>query len=295
MADRLPPLKSIEAFVAVAQTLSFSKAALELNITKSAVSRRIQVLEADLGTRLLSRNPSAVKLTDSGQTYFDLTSAVFADLHRATTALDLAKTRSVLRISVPESFASVWLVPRLSSFYKKNYEIELHLDSRSYYEQLDLRDVDVGIRVSRTPPGAHHAERFMTLTQFPVCSPDLIAQSPITAIDDLNDRTIIVLTTMADAWDDWLRQAGRSDIRPQNVLAFDTMSLVMKAATSGLGIAMGIGELGKSELDEGRLVAPFEPRLAGAYSLFFVCRRQDVSRRAVLRFRNWLIAEADAT
>jgi LysR family glycine cleavage system transcriptional activator len=295
MVKRLPPLKSIEAFVIVAKLLSFSKAALELNISKSAVSRRIQALEADLDIRLIERGANSVQLTAAGQTYYDLTGPAFATLHRAALALDGAHRRSVLKIALPESFASVWLMPRLSDFYARHRDSQLHLDSAGYFEQQDLRDVDVLIRVNRDKPAHHHAERLMALSQFPVCSPDLLSRTPLRTIDDLRDRPLIMLTTMADAWGDWLHHVGRPDLQPQKVLSFDTMSLVMRAAASGLGVAMGFGELCERELAEGRLVAPFPQKLIGSRSLYFVCRQADVSKRSVRRFRNWLMEESVAT
>lgn len=291
MTGRLPPLRSIEAFVVVARTLSFTKAALELNITKSAVSRRIQALEADLGTRLLQRTANTVRLTASGRTYAEMTSAAFADLHRATRAMALAKTSSVVRVAVPESFASVWLMPRLSRFYAAYRGVELQFDSIGYFDQLDLRDVEVAIRVARSQPLAHHSEKLMQLTQLPICAPQFLEAAPIATVDDLAGRPVIVLTTMEDAWTDWLASIGRPDIQFDTCLRFDTMSLVIRAASAGLGIALGIGELCEAELAQGRLVAPFGDAVVRERALYFVCRKQDVSRRAVGRFRNWLVNE----
>jgi LysR family glycine cleavage system transcriptional activator len=288
---RLPPLRSIEAFVVVARLLSYSRAAQELNVSKSAVSRRIQALEADLDIRLFDRGANSVALTRAGRTYFDITGPAFAALHRAAAAMDEQESRSLLRIGLPESFASVWLMPRLSSFYARHRDVELHLDSANYFDQEDLREIDIAIRVSQEKPPHHHAERLMTLTQFPVCAPELRAREAIRSVDDLARTPMIVLTTMADAWGNWLAQVGRPDIQPRKVMHFDTMSLVMRAATNGLGVAMGIGELCANDLGDGRLVAPFEDKLVGRRSLFFMCRKEDVSKRAVRRFRNWLMAE----
>ncbi|WP_297506883.1 LysR substrate-binding domain-containing protein [uncultured Caulobacter sp.] len=294
MRKRLPPLISIEAFVVVARLMSISRAADELNISKSAVSRRVQALEADLGQALLNRGRSGVSLTNAGKAYFSVTGPAFEALHDAAEIVASADRRRTLKVAVPESFASVWLLPRLSKFYAANSDIELQLDSVGYYDQLDLKDVDVVIRVSKGQPTANHAEKFMALSQFPVASPDLLNRSPIRSLEDLSRHKQIVLSTMKDAWSDWLSHVGGGDIKPSKVLQFDTMSLVMRAAANGLGVALVFGELCEAELNSGALVAPFAERIVGVRSLDFVCRKQDVSRRTVRRFRNWLITEAAA-
>ena len=294
MRKRLPPLISIEAFVAVAQVMSISRAAERLNISKSAVSRRLQALEADLGQVLIHRNPSGLRLTHAGQSYYSITGPAFQALHDAAEVIASAERRRTLKIAVPESFASVWLLPRLSKFYAANPDIELQLDSVGYYEQLGLENVDVVIRVSKGQPPAHHTENFMALSQFPVASRDLLRRSPIRSLEDLSQHTQIVLSTMKDGWSDWLSHAGGEHIQPGKILKFDTMSLVMRAATNGLGVALIIGELCEEELASGALVAPFAEKIIGVRSLYFICRKQDVSRRTVRRFRNWLIMEAAA-
>lgn len=294
MVQRLPPLKSIEAFVVVARLRSFSKAAGELNITKSAVSRRIAALEADLGLQLFGRTGNSVKLTSAGQIYFEHTGPAFAALHQAARAVQRLENRSVLRVALPESFASTWLMPRLSRFYEVNRDIELRLDSKGYFDQLELRDADVLIRVGKDMPQAHHAERLMPISQFPVCSPTLLSGRRVETLEDIQHLTFIKLSTMMDAWDDWLALVGRPDFHPHKVLHLDTMSLVNQAALNGLGVALGIGELCEADLRLGRLQAPFAERLIGVRSLFFVCRKQDISKRSVRRFRNWLMVEAAA-
>ena len=83
MSQRLPPLRAIEAFVVVAETLSYAKAAHELNLTKSAISRRIQSLESDLGVRLFRRSNKALELTADGEAYHGITGPAFDEIGRA--------------------------------------------------------------------------------------------------------------------------------------------------------------------------------------------------------------------
>lgn len=292
MTQRLPPLKSIEAFVAVAETLSYGKAASSLNITKSAVSRRIQSLEGDLGVRLLHRMNKALALTKDGEAYFQVTGPAFGALRSAGRVVRRQARNTILRVALPESFASYWLIPRLPKFYEVHQDIELQLDSLGYFQSLEGENVDVALRVSRAPLAGYACDQVMAMVQLPVASPALLARTALRSIDDLASHTLLHLRTMADVWPEWLAAAGRQDLAPLKALSFDTMSLSLDAAANGLGVAMGVEGLCRGDLDSGRLVAPLPHRLEGRRALYFTCHKQDAAKPAIRKFRNWLLAES---
>lgn len=291
MVQRLPPLRAIEAFVLVAETLSFTKAAQELNITKSAVSRRVQSLEDDLGVKLLRRASKALELTADGVGYFKITGPAFDALRTAGAQIDRPRRNNTLRVALPQSFASSWLIPRMAGFYEKYPDTDLQLDSLGYFNMLESDDVDVLLKVAKEPPPALHSEKLMRVVQFPVCSPQLMGAGPA-ALDDIAAHTLLHLNTMPSAWQEWLQLAGRPDLLNARALHFDTMSLAMDAAANGLGLAMGAEVVCQRDLGRGRLVAPFPQRLEDLRAMYFVCRKRDVSNRMVRRFRTWLFAQA---
>jgi DNA-binding transcriptional LysR family regulator len=293
MAQRLPPLKAIEAFVLVAETSSFAKAALELNITKSAISRRIQSLEDDLGVKLFRRSNKALALTHDGVGYFKITGPAFEALRTAGSQIAGPRRGNTLRVALPQSFASSWLIPRMADFHAKYPDIDLELDSQGYFNMLESENVDVLLKVAKEPPPSFHAEKFMPVVQFPVCSPDLLGSRPA-RLDDIGSRTLLHLASMPDAWAEWLQIAGRLDLLKGRSRQFDTMSLALDAAANGLGFAMGAEVVCQRDLRRGRLIAPFPQRLDGLRAMYFVCRKRDVSSRMVRRFRTWLFAEAQA-
>ena len=110
------PLRSIEAFVVAARTLSLARAATILNLTVPAVSRRIQLLERDLGMQLFQRLPRGLSLTDAGAKYFDALRPSWEIVCNATEAARVKVRRGSLKISVTPTFAANWLVPRLMRF-----------------------------------------------------------------------------------------------------------------------------------------------------------------------------------
>jgi LysR family glycine cleavage system transcriptional activator len=292
ISQRLPPLKSIEAFVSVAESMSYAKAADELNITKSAISRRIQSLESDLNVRLLRRSSKALELTADGAAYFKVTGPAFTALRTAGSMLERPPRSNTLKIALPQSFASSWLIPRLPSFYRQHPEIDLQLDSLGYFKSLEGEDIDVVLQVAKEPIRAFHCEKFMKMVQFPVCSPAILDRFPVSDVADLANHTLLYLKTMPGAWSEWLKVAGRPDLTVPKAQHFDTMSLSLEAAANGLGFAMGVDLLCRDDIAKGRLAAPFPQQLADARALYFVCRKKDVSSRLVRRFRSWLMAEA---
>ncbi len=292
MSTRLPPLKAIEAFVAVARTLSLGQAGRELNITKSSVSRRIQSLERDLGTPLFRRGGRLLELTADGTAYLRLTGPAFDSIHRAASMLSTARRSKRLHVALPQAFASFWLIPRLSRFYDAHPNVELELDSLGYFDALETNEADVFIRVTRSPPPSFHSDRLMKLVLLPVASPALLRKVPLRKVDDLAAHTRLALTSMPEAWPTWLAQVHRPALEPKRVRNFDTMPLLMQAARDGLGVAIGIEALCAADFTESTLAAPFAERLEGMLSLYFLCRKPEISRRPVRAFRDWLLAEA---
>jgi len=290
MLQRLPPLRAIEAFVLVAETSSFSKAAQELNITKSAISRRIQSLEDDLGVKLFRRSNKALALTNDGASYFKITGPAFDALRTAGAQVSTRRRRNSLRVALPQSFASSWLIPRMGGFYEKYPDIDLQLDSQGYFNMLESEEVDVLLKVAKEPPASFHAEKFMSIIQFPVCSPELLGQREA-QLDDIASQTLLHLASMPTAWAEWLQLLERPDLLNGRSLNFDTMSLAIDAAANGLGFAMGAEVVCQRDLKRGRLIAPFPQRMEGLRALYFVCRKRDVSSRMVRRFRTWLFDE----
>src|SRR5258708_39506122 len=113
MGKRMPPFKSIEAFVVAARALSFTDAACALHLTVPAVSRRIQSLETELGVPLFHRKHRALELTDVGASYLSRLAPAIETIRHASDRLRGHSHGHSLKVSLPASLAANWLVPRL--------------------------------------------------------------------------------------------------------------------------------------------------------------------------------------
>src|SRR5687768_8930493 len=127
MNDRLPPLDLLKGFEAVARHLSFTKAAAELFVTQSAVSRQIRQLEQHLGVRLFERRTRAVVLTDAGYHYYVELAPLLKQLAELTQRIAASRPVRRVRVTSTLTFSSLWLVPRLAAFQESCPDVHVHV------------------------------------------------------------------------------------------------------------------------------------------------------------------------
>src|SRR5215813_1814778 len=189
----LPPLAFFQGFEAAARTLSFTKAAEELFITQSAVSRQIKALEDHLGIRLFERRPRALALTESGQALHRISADVLERLQTATDQLRAASRSRQLAITTTTGFASLWLIPRLQRFTALHPDIDVRISATTDMLNLERSLVDLAIRYC--PPDAvpEGATRLFGEGVLPVCARSLLRDRsrPLKRPHDLRHHTLL--------------------------------------------------------------------------------------------------------
>jgi LysR family glycine cleavage system transcriptional activator len=293
MRHQIPPFKSIEAFVAAGQALSFTEAARILYVTLPAISRRIRSLETELGVRLFRRTHRAVALTPLGEAYLlKLMPAIHA-LNDASDSIRAKRGRQSVRLSVSQSFAASWLLPRLPRLHKQHPELGIELHSSPDYVDLYLDTVDVAIRLGQGTWPDLHASPLMEPRIFTVYSPAYFrAPTSAKSLHDLSLHTLLGSSHLPEMWPRWLSAAGAAGPLAATSLNFDNLQLLYEAAANGLGVAMGIDAVVHPYLADGRLVRAFdvEAKLGKAY--YVVCRALDRHDPSIRVFSAWLRAEA---
>ena len=154
---KLPPLKSIQAFEAAARLASFAAAAEELRLTPSAISHNIRALEREVGLSLFHRAHRSVVLTDAGRRYAEQISEAFGQMEAATRQLDRTVKPDVLTIHSAPSFATQWLMPRLSRFSVDHPETDVRINASVDAVDLSAGEADIDPRLgvsSQTCPAA---------------------------------------------------------------------------------------------------------------------------------------------
>src|SRR5450830_1802473 len=149
-------LRQLRAFVAVAQTGGFTRAAESLHITQSALSGLIKELESQLGLRLIDRSTRRVYLSELGTEFHAVAVRVLRDLDSALENLDNIKRlrRGVVRIAAPQLLASTVLPSALADFRLMHPDVEIHLQDcavENVISDVLSSEVDIGIGPQRAP------------------------------------------------------------------------------------------------------------------------------------------------
>jgi LysR family glycine cleavage system transcriptional activator len=290
MADDLPSLPALRAFVHAARTLSFKEAADEIHVSPSALSRQIQALEEHLGAPLFVRKNPGLALTEAGTRYLATAERVLRDLRDAGRAVG-SRDSGPLRVSALESFSAKWLVPNLPRFEALHPGVEIELEATLRYADFARDPVDLAIRFGVGPWADLHAEPIVDLHFFPVCSPALRAgDPPLREPGDLARHAWIHVSQVPDAWADWARSIGLPALRGRRDLRFDHVGLALSAAESGQGVALSPSLLCAPELADGRLCAPFDLPVRSKATYHLVCRAENLGDPRIAAFRDWLVA-----
>src|SRR3954471_5074231 len=297
-SNAMPSLDLLRGFEAAARHLSFTKAAEELFLTQSAVSRQMKELEDQLGVPLFQRRHRALALTDAGQQFYAAAAQVIATMRAATERLRTQSgRRRPLSVTTTHSFASLWLIPRLAGFTKHHPEVDVRITAETRVQDLERDGLDVALRHGPASLAGPQAVRLMGERVFPVCSPKLLRKRPLEKPADLKNH-ILLQYDDPDArhpwlhWKTWLEVERIADLRPAGTLSFSGYEQIIPAAVAGHGVALGRSPLVKNLIGSGELVAPFKSSADPARAYFAMVSPAAEGRPEVDDFLNWLRMEA---
>jgi LysR family transcriptional regulator, glycine cleavage system transcriptional activator len=302
MANRPPPLPSLDffkGFEAAARHLSFTKAAEELFVTQSAVSRQIQALEQRLGVTLFLRRNRGLALTDAGEQMWRAVDGALRTLHQAVEQVSPGATPKMVTVTSSMAFSSLWLIPRLSGFRRLHPDVDVRISANNQVLDLDRERIDLAIRYCPSRAAPAGSVRLFGEEILPVCSPALLKDRtrPLKSPRDLRHHVLLHYDeshrpTPWFTWTVWLENAGVPDLVPMGSLRFNHYDQTIGAALGGQGVALGRRPLVKKLLADGALVAPFPLGSVTDRAYFIVRTPATAGRPDVTHFVEWLIAEA---
>jgi len=298
----LPPLDQLEAFEAAARHLSFTKAADELALTQSAVSRQVAALEAFYGVPLFQRLHRALRLNDEGQLLQRTVVEVLQRLHQASGVLRGERRVKAVVVTTTAGFAGLWLIPRLAGFTASRPDVDVRISASNALVNLERDGVDVAIRYHSQEAAGVDGLHLFGDSFVPVCSPRLLRDKsrPLKTPEDLRLHCLLHMDygpgpdSELLEWPPWLRAMHLEGLKPASVLHFSHYDQLVQAALSGQGVALGRLPLIGDMLRQRRLVAPFKKSVASPRAYFVL--QSEASRRKpeVREFLEWLLAEAAA-
>ena len=277
------PLNALRAFEAAARHLNFTRAAIELCVSQGAVSHQVASLERRLGVPLFRRLPRGLALTDEGLALVPVLGEAFDRIGATLDRYEGGRMREVLTLGVVGTFATGWLLPRLSGFEHAHPEVDLRLMTNNNRVDLAGEGLDFAIRFGDGAWHGTHAVPLMAAPLSPLCAPAIAAR--LSGPADLSRETLL-RSYRADEWPRWFDAADAPSPRLTGPV-FDSSVLMVAAALAGHGVALAPPAMFEADLAAERLIQPFTVEIAlGRYWLTRLNSRRESAAMRV--FAAWL-------
>lgn len=297
----LPALDLFRSFEAVARHGSFTLAAQELCLTQSAVSRQIALLEKRRSLKLFRRLHRRIELTREGLALFGAVTQGLDGIQGCLASLQTAPDFPQITIAASVSFSYFWLMPRLEIFNRQHPEVDIRIIASDQRVDLQRQEADVFVlygqdRAELLPLTPLFEERV-----YPVCSPGfLLAHQGMSSLPDLLAKTLLHLDGGGNLWGAvdwpiWLESQGVLGKTARSGIRLNSYPMVIQAAESGRGIALGWSYIVDELVACGRLASPFKEALITGQTYYLGAFDAASRRPEVAAFMRWIASEVAQT
>ena len=240
MASRnLPSTPAMQCFEAAARHMSFTRAADELSLTQSAVSKQVAHLETLLQHKLFRRVRRSLVLTPEGAIFLSDVRKVLTQIEMsAHTIMTFSGNSEVLKIATLPSFGSRWLADKLPAFLSANPGISLEFHDRVKDFDLEQQDIDIAFFYGHGSWPSLTCHKLFDEEMVAVAAPRLLAENPIHAMDDLTQLPLLHLSSRPDAWHQWFASQKIVTDRSYHGTRFETFTMLVRTAMAGGGVAL---------------------------------------------------------
>lgn len=294
--NKRPPLKSLYAFVAVAETGSMTEAAGVLSVSHSAISQAIKSLESLVGQPLFQRVGRQVQLNSVGQKYYNDIAPALKTIVEATEAVTHQPQSNRITLNMINSLAIHWWVPRVNNFQQYAPNVDIRLSNLIGPFDLNQEGVDVAIIHGTSDEWEdYYCEKLGDDELLLVCSPDLLnpSQELPTAADLLQRYPAIYAENLRrkQDWSVWCQGNSLPVPKKRNNLSFIASIHAVQAAIRKLGVFVTHRLFVRDEIKHGLLVEVGKPVKNPHLEFFFVCKPEKLRNDNVLTLKNWLSKE----
>jgi DNA-binding transcriptional LysR family regulator len=297
MRRKIPPLQTLVCFDAAARHESYTRAAQELALTQSAVSRQIGTLEAFLGVALFRRTRHGVALTASGAAYARQTAKRLEAMERDTLdAMAHQGEGGSLSLAAVPTFATRWLMPRLKGFAALQPDVVVHIETRTRPFLFADAEFDAALYAGTVAQvqnwAGTHALPLMQEDVVPVCSPVLLPRGKPVSPTAIAHMPLLQQSTRPDGWRQWFDAQQVDAPNARGGPRYELFSILAAAASQGLGVALMPTMLVADELARGELVVACPRPLAGERAYYLVTPERADQRPLLKFFSDWLLEQA---
>lgn len=286
-------LTGLRSFEVASRHLSFTKAARELFLTRSAVSQQVSALESQIGVQLFHRIHSRLVLSREGVL---LSNAIRKSLLNIEGALDGIRSGEIsgkLVIGSLPSFGAKWLAPRLPQFADLYPSVEIKLLSYVSLDDVISNGVDIAVSFAREKQPGICQEILLQDEIWAICAPSILAgERSVDTVAELS-RYPILHTTLEGldfgaSWDGWLSELGLPPFSLHRSLSFSRAYMMIEAATRGQGIGIAMRSLVEQDVRTGDLVRLFDFHVESNKLIALFYPEAAEHRPAVRAFSAWI-------
>jgi len=288
----LPPISILQSFQMVARYNSISRAAAEVGLTQSAVSRQILQLEDWLGQPLFDRAGRRVALNDVGRRYAEGIAPALNSIRHATKGVMAGPAVRPIELATLPSFGMRWLAPRLGRLSARHPQMIVNTIARSDEFDFETETFDAAIHVGRADwPGVQHDLLFQERV-VPVVSPQFVARYDIRHPRDFLSVPLLVQSRRPDAWRDWFGLSAIAFTPARALPTFSHFLMLAQAVLAGAGAALLPSFLIQPEMEAGSLVVPVDLSLNDDHAYWFVTPPERLEQPSIRQLRAWILEEA---
>jgi LysR family transcriptional regulator, glycine cleavage system transcriptional activator len=293
---RLPPLNALRCFDAAARHRSFSKAADDMHVTQSAVSHQIRLLEDWFGAKLFVRNGKEMCPTARGAELAEALTPAFRMMGEACRRAASSDGDEGFTIGVLPSVATIWLIPRLQSFFTAYPKIPLKIVYAIHGRPMALNDIDVGISWGTAPETTGIATALLPGTTVAVGHPSLVSQFPNGSATEQIAKTPLLHDDDKSGWKTFMGKLGIKNTGPIAGPIFEDFNLLRAAALAGQGLALCPKSLIDDDVAAGRLKILFgDVHIYDDHKYWLIEATRENQRNvaSIQVFKTWLLAAAN--
>jgi LysR family transcriptional regulator, glycine cleavage system transcriptional activator len=294
--SKLPPLNTLRCFEAAARHKSFSRAALELHITQSAVSHQVRQLEEWCGTPLFVRQGRVTEPTERGEDLARSLAEAFAIVQDACKRVRSADLKPPLTVAVLPSIGTIWLVPQMQEFFSTYPDIPVKVVYSIHNQPLAFDDVDIGIVWGAGAGQGGNVTRLFSGETVAVLNSALLEKhGPFEKPEQLLGLPMLHDTDVS-GWQRYLKKAG---VRHSGILSgphFEDFNLLRAAVLAGQGVALCPRSIIAGDIASGRLAEIFPDLAINEDHGYWLVEPDDPDRRtpAIAAFKQWILEKAQA-
>lgn len=281
------PIRGLRSFCVASKCLSFKHAAAQLFLTPSAVSHQIKQLETQLGIVLFNRGTRTIELTSAGKQFYQSIQPLINQLESTIDEFTQKQQNQTIVISLPEFFASELFIPRLSEWSQNNPTINLQLETVKSGSE-PSRSADLSIVLANGKPNAKIVQELFPIRYAPACNKKLYKKLKNTSFSALKTTPLLLHRSRPWSWHQWADKNNVDDFDPKQIIQFDSMYAVVRAAQQGMGIALVPLPMSKAWFSEQLLVKLFDEEL-NTNDKYYLIQHENMDNNTKLKlFAQWV-------